>query len=402
MKKSVLFGAIISCLMILVLVFSATALAQQKAGNDFKWPPMFRIATPTTQSASFASTNGWAPLLRNDTGVNIRVVPEDSELRRYMRFAISKEFEMASISIADGAASMEGQDGYKTQRAMPTRILWFQNDTPWSFVVRGDSDIKTVYDLKKKGVRVALSTQSPPMMVAVQEALPAFLGWTKEEAAANWTFVPAGSYPDNCRSITDGRADVAYVTPISSITFEMEAHPRGLRWLALPLDDKAGWQRFMDFRPTVIPVTMDFGVKSALGVDGLASAFLYYTRPDLDQEMVYRVAKWLHESFDDYKDVHAIAKRMSLDHFRKFLNHNPYPVAEGTIRYLREIGQWTEADDQWNNDAIALQERWIAARNAALDEAEAKKVKVHFEEPEFLAIFKKHTEGIPVFTTRLD
>ena len=402
MRKGLLLGSIISCSLILLLIFSASAIAQKKADDDFKWPPLLRIATPTTQSASFASTNGWAPMLSNDTGANIRVVPEDSELRRYMRFAISKEFEIASISVAEGAAAMQGQDGYKTQRAFPTRILWFQNDTPWGFVVRGDSDIKTIYDLKKKGVKVALSTQSPPMMVAVQEALPAFIGWTKEEAAENWTFVPAGSYPDNCRTIPDGRADVAYVTPISSITFEMEAHPRGLRWLAMPIEDADGWKGFMKIRPTVLPVTMDFGVKSAIGVDGLASAFLYFTRPDLDQEMVYRIAKWLDESFDKYKAVHSIAERMSLSYYRTFLNHSPLPVAEGTIRYLREIGKWTESDDKWNADAIALMDRWIAARNAALDEAEAKKVKVHFEDPAFLEIFTKHTKDIPVFTSRVD
>lgn len=400
MKKRNLFGMSISCLAVLVLIFSATAVAQQKDDN-FKWPPMLRIATPTTQSASFASTNGWAPIFTSDTGVNVRVVPEDSELRRYMRFAINKEFEMASISIAESAASMEGQDGYKTQRAVPTRVMWFHNDTPWGFAVRGDSDIKTIYDLKKKGVRVALSTQSPPMMIAVQEALPAFIGWTREEAAANWTFVPVGSYPDNCRTIPDGRADVAYVTPISSITFEMEAHPRGLRWLSMDRADTAGWDRFMQVRPQVLPITMDFGVKSAIGVDGLASAFIYFTRPDLDQEMVYRTTKWLHEAFDRYKEVHAIATRMSLDHFREYLDHSPLPVAEGTIRYLREIGKWTEADDAWNAQAIELMDRWIAARNAAIDEAESKKVRLHFENQEFLDIFAEHTKGIPVFKTRL-
>lgn len=383
-----------------VLGLFSIAAAQQKA-PEFKWPSLLRIATPTTQSATFACTNGWGPKLQAETGMNVRIVPEDSEVRRYTRFCIDKEFELVSTSIADVGHSIEGEAGYSMQEAVPQRVVWHGNDTPWSFVVRGDSKIKTIYDLKQKGIRVALSTQSPPMMVAVQEALPAFLGWTKEEAAANWTFIPVGSYPENCRTIPDGKADVAYVTPISSITFEMEAHPQGLRWLAMPLSDKNGWDGYLNYRPTVIPTTMDFGVPSAQGVDGIASNFIYWTRPDVDQEMIYRISKWFHERFDDYKDVHAIAKRMSLEHMRKFLDHSAFPVAEGTVRYLKEIGQWTEADDAWNKAQIELMDRWVKARNAAIAEAKAKKIKIHWENQEYLNLLKKHAEGIPVFRTRL-
>jgi uncharacterized protein len=121
----------------------------------------------------------------------------------------------------------------------------------------------------------------------------------------------------------------------------------------------------------------------------------------VDQEMIYRISKWFHERFDDYKDVHAIAKRMSLEHMRKFLDNSPFPVAEGTVRYLKEIGQWTEADDAWNNAQIELMDRWVKARNAAIAEAKAKKIKIHWENQEYLNLIKKHAEGIPVFRTRL-
>ena len=124
--------------------------------EDFKWPPLVRIATPTTQSATFASTNGWAPILKADVGANVRVVPEDSELRRYVRFAVKKQFDLNSVAAAEVASAIQGKAGYKTQRAAPIRIAWFQNDSTWGFAVRGDSELKTIYDLKKKGVKVTL------------------------------------------------------------------------------------------------------------------------------------------------------------------------------------------------------------------------------------------------------
>lgn len=396
MKKTLFAGSITAVFLATFLVLGSMAQAE-----DFKWPSMIRIGTPTTQSASFACTNGWAPILRADTGANIRVIPEDSEIRRYTRLVHSKDFELASISYADGVAAIEGHDGFMTVRAAPTRLVWFQNDTPWGWAVRGDSDIKTIYDLKRKGIRAAISTQAPSMVRNVQEGLPAFLGWTREQAEENWTWVPAGSYPDNCRTIPDGRADVAFVTPIASIAYEMEAHPRGLRWLAMPFEDREAWQRYLDKRPTAIPAKIDFGVSSAIGVEAIGSAFLYYSTPETDQEFIYHMCKWFNEAYDSYKTVHAIAPRMHVSFYRRYLNHNPMPVAEGAVRYLREIGMWTDEDDEWNDEAIEKMDRWVKARNAAIEEAEAKKVRIHYENQEFLDILEKHTKDLPIFKTRM-
>jgi hypothetical protein len=167
------------------------------------------------------------------------------------------------------------------------------------------------------------------------------------------------------------------------------------------LTDKEGWKRYLKVRPQHVPAKIDFGVPSAIGVDGLSANFLYWGRADMDQELAYQLAKWLHENHGLYKDAHPLCARMSLKYFRTFLNFSPLPIAEGTIRYLREIGQWTKKDDQWNAEAIKHMDRWVKARNAAIDEAKAKGVKIHWENKEYLNIMKKHTEGIPPFKVRL-
>ena len=398
MKRSVLFGSIVSFFVVILLVFSPESFAQEK---EFKWPRFLRIATPGTASASFASTNAWAPLLQGDTGTMARVIPEDSEPGRYERLAIKKEFELASISTADARFSREGIDAYSTLKGAPTRVVWHHNDTPWLFVVRGDSKFKTIYDLKQEGVKVSVSSQAPTMALAVKKALPAFLGWTPEEAEKNWIFVPSGSYAENCRSVTDGRADVAWVAPISSVLAEMSGHPKGIRFLGQPLDDKEGWEGWLKYRPTHIPSKINMGVSAAIGVDGLTSNFIYWTYGDMGEDTVYNLAKWLNESFDKYKDSHALCKRMSIEYFREFLNHCGLPVHKGTVKYLREIGKWTEDDDKWNEEAIEKEGKWFQAREKALKEADEKGVKMHWENEEFLEIIKKHTKGLPIFKTRL-
>jgi TRAP transporter TAXI family solute receptor len=403
MKRGTFFGSIISCYVGVTLVFSSFGLAQQATSKtkEFQWPPVFRVFTAGTSTGSFASSNGWAPKLQASIGGNVRVIPEDSEVRRYVRFTENKEVELASFSMGEIGLALQGDGGYADKRAYPLRVMWHHNDTHWCFVVRGDSKFKTIYDLKQKGIRVALDLASPAISSSARDALPAFIGWTKEEAKQNMVLVPCGGYSENCRSVTDGKADVAYVSPVSSITYEMEAHPKKIRWLPLPSADKAGWKRWLKIRPTTIPTTLDWGVPSALGVESLSSNFFYGIRPDASQEMTHRLAKWFNESYDSYKNVHASASRMSLKHLRNFLNYSPFPVADGTIKYLKEIGQWTAADDKWNAEAIKLMDQWIKTRDAAMSEAKAKGVKMHWEEKAYLDIIKKHTANLPSFMARV-
>ena len=403
MKKVIIFGLIIGFLVSIALFIGSAGLMKTDtaASDEFKWPRMLRVATPGTASGSFASTNGWAPILQADTGMSVRVIPEDSEPGRYRRLTGEKDFELASISLAEARFQIEGIEGYAAMPLNPMFLVWHHNDTPWAWVVRGDSRYKTIYDLKQPGVRVSLSSQSPAMMLAIQSALPAFLGWTPEEAARNWIYVPAGSYVENCRSVTDGRADVAWVAPSSAVVFEMAGHPRGIRFLGQPLDDTEAWKGWLRYRPTHVPTTINFGVPEAIGMDGVSSSFNYWTRAEMDEEMVCRLAKWFHESFNEYKGVHALASRMSIEYFRSFLNFQPMPVHPGTVRYLREIGQWTEKDDEWNSAALDLMNRWLSARKRANEEARAKRVRMHWENQEYVDIVKKHTADLPIFRTRL-
>jgi hypothetical protein len=122
---------------------------------------------------------------------------------------------------------------------------------------------------------------------------------------------------------------------------------------------------------------------------------------DADVDFAYNLAKWFHESHDAYKGTHPLSTRLSLETFRNYLNHTPLPVHEGTVKYLREIGAWSEADDAWNKAAIARTDSWIEARKAAMAEARKARVKIDFQNQAFLDILSSHTEGLEVFRTRL-
>lgn len=369
--------------------------------EDYDLPRLLVVGTPGTSSGSFASTNGWAPVLKKQTGTNARIVPEDSEAQRYRRLTDRRDIHISSVASAEIRSQTEGVGAYAGIKAVAQHVVWHHNDTPWGFVVSGASDLETMEDLKQDGIRVAVGAFSPPMISAARDALPAYLGLSREEAEDLLTFVPASSYVENCRSVVEGKADVAYCATVSSVLAEMEGAPGGIRWLDMDQSNTEAWDAYLEHRPMTVPVTINMGVSTAQGVGGLTSNFLYSVPADADADFAYDMAKWFHKAYDEYKGSHALSARMSLEAFRDYLDSSPLPVHEGTVRYLKEIGEWTEEDDVWNQEATERMNAWISAREAAMAEARDKRIAPGQNNEEYMAIFRKHTEGLEGFRTRL-
>lgn len=369
--------------------------------SDFDWPRMLIVGTTSTATGGFASSNAWAPIMQKQTDMAVRIIPEDSEFIRNQRLTVDKNIHISSVSVAETRLQTEGYGAYAGTKPVPQRILWHHNDTPWGLVVAGDSELKTVDDLKKGGVRMSDGIWTSAMTTTARKSIPAYLGLSEDEAQETISYVPAGSYAENCRSVVEGKVDVAWCATISGLLSEMEGAPGGIRWLPMDSGNSEAWDRFLNHSSMVVPTEISIGVSSAHGVDGATSNFVYSAPADMDTDLAYNLAKWFHESYDDYKGTHPLAARMSLEQFRNYLDRSPLPVHEGTVKYLREIGAWTEEDDIWNQQAIAKMDRWMEARKAARAEALENRVKMSFDNQEYLDILAKHTKGLETFRSRL-
>ncbi|AFT70749.1 hypothetical protein B5T_02476 [Alloalcanivorax dieselolei B5] len=399
MKHSALFKTLVPALSAAALLTSPIASADDT--DNFEWPRLLVVGTPGTGSASFASTNGWAPILQKEVGAVVRVVPEDNESMRYRRLTDRRDIALSSVAGSEMLYQIEGIGGYAPTKPVAQRIIWHHNDTPWGLVVSGDSKLQTVEDLKDGGYQVAKGMFSPAMISAVTDGLGAYLGLSEEQREQTLRFVPAGSYAENCRSVVEGKADVAWCSPISSVMSELEGAPGSIRWLPLDSDNTEGWNAFLEHRPMLIPTEISLGVTTARGIDGATSNFLYAVPADTEEDFVYNLVKWFHQSYDAYKGSHPMAARMSLEQFRAYLDRSPLPIHEGTVKYLREVGAWTEEDDAWNEAAAKKMEQWMQARQAAQAEASKARVKIDFENPDFVEILNKHTQGLERFRSRL-
>lgn len=365
------------------------------APAEFEWPSSLKVTTTGVGSSTYAKWCGVMPIMEKSLGIKARIIPEGTDALKPIRL-LNKECDFVDQAATCVAEAIEGVGANSDQQRLQLRLIWFGQSANWGYIVRGDSKIKTIYDIKK-GTRMVDFTPAPSWyghVISLIEGVGLILG-------EDVVIVPIGGYADVYRAVVDGRADITFASTSAAGMYEADANPRGVRWLDLPFEDKQLWEAIVKYSPTCSPTVMSQGVKSAWGHKGIGTAFLIYALAETDQELVYHLAKWFDENYDSFKDVEAMAATMSPDNFRDYLDSCPFPIAEGTTRYLKETGRWTAEDDEWNEAAIKLNTKYVDAWQAAVAEAKAKGIAVDCMNEEWMNLWNNAKKDFPRYKVRL-
>ena len=150
------------------------------APSAWEWPSNIIIGTSGIGSTNYAETIAWASVLQQDTGTKIRVVPFEGDPTR-LTWVNQGSLDATVTSAGDMPSVIQGTQGTATKDGGPfqVRVLWLASISPGGFMVRADSDIKTIYDIKP-GTRVAMCTVTPATVIVVQ-ALLAWLNLTEKD-----------------------------------------------------------------------------------------------------------------------------------------------------------------------------------------------------------------------------
>ncbi len=230
------------------------------------------------------------------------------------------------------------------------------------------SEIRTIKDIK--GKRLTYVPGSPSLNVKM-DAILAFAGLTWDDVKK--TEFP--SYSASFKSLLMGKADAAVGSVTSPLMYELATSPKGLYWVEFPPEDKAAWKRMQAVCPFLSPMKEGIGAgldpkhpRNLIGFKYPMVTVYAHENPDT----VYNFLKALDEAFDLYKGSHPVMPFWKLSYMKPPADA---PFHEGAIKYLKEKGIWTDADEKWNNDRIAHMKKLQAAWQKALDDRESKKLK---------------------------
>ena len=290
-------SVILSALFLVLLVapaFSAT-----------KMPSMVGVTTIGLGTSSHTSTVAYAPVLEKTIGVPVRAMPSDSTKVSFSQMK-SKAALYGALSTSSLGVALQGEFPYNVEGWGPQKIslVWMGYDGPFGFVVRKDSPIKSIKDLK--GKKVAWYTSSPAWMSGAEGSL-AFGGLSLKDVE----LVKLGSYAACARAVAEGKADADYVSTVSPVTFEIAQGPYGIRYLPMPLEDKQGWERYRKINPLIPSGKSEKGIQESRGVPIANHIFCTTTYLDTDAEQIYQIAKFFGEAYNQYKDLNADLKDLS-------------------------------------------------------------------------------------------
>lgn len=341
-----------------------TAVSAASAA-DFKWPKYFNVIAPTVGTANHSLDVAWTSEFGADTGVRVRVLPTPNGYAR-TSWLNSRQGRLSLYQPSDYFAQMDGLEGYASRESGPTdtRVMFVNLVTPWGYMVRGDSDIKTVADIKK-GTRIAYYTGST-FISGGAKALIALAGLEEGDIEK----IEVGSYPANTAIVVEGRADVTFTSPISGGSYKAEAAPNKTRWLAIDGNNK-NFAAYRKLQAGYLPTDTVSGVPSAIGINMDHAFQTQHVRADEDPDFVYALTKWLDENHDKFKEKFVHAKMMSVVNLVDYLEKGMLePLHEGTIRYLKEKGHWNDGFQARQDKLVAIAQHRVEIFQDALAAAE--------------------------------
>jgi hypothetical protein len=322
--------------------------------------------------------------------MQIRIVPESNPSTK-IKWVANGDFFCAPESDGYMRNVLEAIKGNAMRDGGPfqVRLIWSYTTGGAGYMVRGDSDIQTIYDIKP-GHKFVFFEFVPGFQIFV-DALCAWIGIDPDDLI----MAPCGNYATGIRFISMGQADISFAYPMSPDVFEAASAPNGIRWLELlAVEDPEGAKRFQELISTATFGKMASGAGDAIGKYGLINSSYTMTRVESDPDMVYHFAKWMDENFELYKDNHPWNKNMNIDGLMHIINTSFTPVHDGLIKYLQEKGLWTAAHDARQKQNVELLTRYVEAYQVAIDMADDKAISVDPENEEWIELWEGYKQEL--------
>jgi hypothetical protein len=373
---------------IAIVMVVGFAFAGNSSAADYKWPDFIKIGTPRVGTANHSIASAWSAEFSADTGVKARVMPVPNSYGR-AEWLQTNQIDVVLFQASEYIEHIDAIEGYASEKAGPakSRVIYLSLITPWGFMVRGDSDIKTYKDISPD-TKVVWYPGSSFIMTGIR-ALLAMKGLTPEDVK----LVEVGSYGANSKVIPEGRADVTFTSPLSDLNYEVAANPKGIRWLEIPSakEDAKANQAYRALQAGYSIVPVKSGHQSAHGIRMAQAYQTYHVRADEDPEFVYQLVKWLDENHAKYEGKYTHAKLMSMDSVVEFLENDPVePLHPGLIRYLKEKGLWKDKYAKQNDFNTKLSDQYVEDFRAAVAAAKKQGLKPVPENEEWVSFLVKY------------
>ncbi|MDO9560337.1 MAG: TAXI family TRAP transporter solute-binding subunit [Bradyrhizobium sp.] len=335
-------------LMLAPVAFTSVSLLTLPAhAQDVKLPPTMAFTAYDTGTSGFNIAVGVGKMLKDKYGTDVRVLPAGNDVARLAPLRAGRS--MLAWMGTGVYFAQEGvfEFGVKEWGPQPLQMTLSTIDcNGLSVGVAKDAGVKEWKDFR--GKRLGHVVGSPALN---QNALAiiAYAGLTKNDVK----IVEFASYGAMWKGIINNDADGGFASTVTGPARELENSPRGLVWPELPVADKEGWARVQKigafFQPHVTTCGAAISKPLNLATYPYPIATTYATQP---ADQVYALTKAMIAGYDSYKDSAPGSSGLDV---KRQTKQWVIPFHPGAVKALKEAGNWTDADEKFNNDLIKRQ-----------------------------------------------
>ena len=301
------------------------------------------FGTSSVGSSFYTISVGMGDLLTKKTGINMSVEPVGGSDAN-VRALADKKIEMGMLNASAAANALKGTGAFATSGKVPVRILAQGQDSIYSVVVRNDSGIKTIADLK--GKKFIARRKSLVDIELTAKALLKAYNMTVDDVK----MIETAETSQAIEALKIGTADAAIIpggVPSSNLTDL--AQSTAISLVSIP-DEKLNMalkDLGQAFHRSVIPASTYKGMQQDVAF--AANSAELVVLDSFPEDAAYKITKTLMESQQELKALHNEGKSWSKENA---LKNPPVPLHPGSIKYFKEIGAWTSKEDTLQQELL--------------------------------------------------
>ncbi|WP_277986527.1 TAXI family TRAP transporter solute-binding subunit [Rickettsiales endosymbiont of Peranema trichophorum] len=265
------------------------------------------------------------------SSLNVRCGVESTSGSIYNLKALKNaDIEFAIVQSDWQAHAYDGTSFFKSDEPFDKlRFVFSLHNEAFTLIVRKDSDIKNIDELKGKIVNIGPSTSS---VRAIMSTLMQAKGWNTN----TFKEVKELKFGDDATALCNKEVDAIVLAsghPNGAVQDVLSTCPTTI----IPIDgsDVMDYlQKHDEFAATVIPGGMYVGVPKDVQTFGVKATLV--TTTDTSTEIVYHLTKSVFENFDLFKQIHPVFHHLQIKSM--ITEGATAPMHPGALKYFKEKG----------------------------------------------------------------
>lgn len=341
MKRRFTWTMTMGLLISAIMLFTITPRAISKP-----LPKTIVFGANTPGSLFYVMAAGMAKVISSHTPMRVEVFPQGGTV--WYPMLQTGEVNFGIQVPGDILAAYKGEAIYNKPtngKGFPLRTLMLGSPLMVGLLVPGNTDIKTVKDIKGKRMPVDYGAFYSATLTV--RALLANAGYT----AADVKSLTVTTYVAGVRALIDGRADLTMGSVGSGVIKELKTK-KGARFLNLETSPEA-IARMKAVHPGY------YAIKAKPGPAGLAKPtwllgkdITLVCSARLSNDVAYAITKALWENYKELAPIHPRLKFWTPNRFASTRAVVPYHP--GSIKWYKKVGVWTQALEEHQEELLRM------------------------------------------------